>query len=69
MAVPLAPLPYHCLLRDYLKQHEANLWQWFCSTEAQSDYTAQVRLDSLLKTNTHTALSYVTEACRNLCVS
>jgi hypothetical protein len=46
----LAPLPYHLQLRDYLKAHEAALWRWFASAEADADYTQQVRLELLKAT-------------------
>jgi hypothetical protein len=46
----LMPLPYHVNLRAYLQQHEAELWAWFSSVEAASDYAANVRLDLLKST-------------------
>ena len=45
----LEPLAYHSALRDYLKTHEAELWNWFASAQAQADYTEHLRLE-LLKT-------------------
>jgi hypothetical protein len=44
----LAPLPYHREIRDYLKAHEPELWQWFTSTRAKENYAEDLRL-SLLK--------------------
>jgi len=44
----LEPLPYHIELRDYLKSQERDLWNWFASARAQSDYTENLRM-SLLK--------------------
>ncbi|HEX5221075.1 MAG TPA: M48 family metalloprotease, partial [Verrucomicrobiae bacterium] len=44
----LEPLPYHVELRDYLKSQERDLWNWFASARALSDYTENLRL-SLLK--------------------
>jgi hypothetical protein len=44
----LAPLPYHREIRDYLKTHEPELWQWFASTRAKENYAEELRL-SLLK--------------------
>ncbi len=44
----LEPLPYHVELRDYLKSHEHELWDWFASARAQADYTENLRL-ALLK--------------------
>jgi hypothetical protein len=43
----LEPLPYHVELRDYLKGQEADLWKWFASAQAQSDYTEHLRLELL----------------------
>lgn len=45
----LRPLPYHLRLRDYLRSEHEELFQWFRSTEAQSDYRESVELQ-LLKT-------------------
>lgn len=44
----LEPLPYHLELRDYLKSHEPDLWNWFASAQAQEDYAENLRL-ALLK--------------------
>ena len=49
-AEPLRPLPYHSELRDYLKQHERDLWHWFASAKAKADYTEQLRLELLKST-------------------
>jgi hypothetical protein len=46
----LQPLPYHLRIRDYLKQQERELWNWFSSAQAQSDYTEALRLDLLKST-------------------
>jgi hypothetical protein len=46
----LEPLPYHVELRDYLKSHERELWNWFASARAQADYTGNLRLDLLKST-------------------
>lgn len=45
----LEPLPYHVRMRDFLKSHHRELWDWFASTESQSDYAGAVELE-LLKT-------------------
>jgi hypothetical protein len=45
----LEPLPYHRKLRDYFKNRERELWDWFASGKAQENYTETLRLD-LLKT-------------------
>jgi predicted SprT family Zn-dependent metalloprotease len=43
-------LAYHVELRDYLKSHERELWNWFASARAQADYTENLRLDLLKST-------------------
>jgi hypothetical protein len=46
----LVPLAYHRELRDYLKSNEPDLWRWFASAAAQSNYTESLRLDLLKST-------------------
>ena len=46
----LEPLPYHRELRDYLKGHERELWEWFASARAKENYTETLRLDLLKAT-------------------
>jgi predicted SprT family Zn-dependent metalloprotease len=46
----LEPLPYHVELRDYLKSREPELWNWFASAQAQSDYTESLRMELLRST-------------------
>src|SRR5215475_9464389 len=46
----LEPLPYHLELRDYLKSHERELWNWFASAKAKADYTENLRLELLKST-------------------
>src|SRR5215471_18712150 len=46
----LEPLPYHVELRDYLKAHERELWNWFASARAQTDYTENLRMELLKST-------------------
>lgn len=43
----LQPLPYHRELKDYLKTHERELWDWFSSSQARLNYTETLRLDLL----------------------
>jgi hypothetical protein len=43
----LEPLRYHCVLRDYLKAQERDLWNWFASAQAKADYTEHLRLELL----------------------
>lgn len=44
----LAPTAYHREVRDYLRDHERDLWAWFASAQRQEDYAEGLRL-SLLK--------------------
>ena len=46
----LEPLSYHFELRDYLKSHERELWNWFASAQAKADYTENLRLELLKST-------------------
>src|SRR3954471_3933852 len=46
----LEPLPYHYVLRDYLKARERDLWSWFASAQAKADYTEHLRLELLKAT-------------------
>src|SRR5438128_6615310 len=44
------PLPYHVELRDYLKSDERELWNWFASAQARTDYTENLRMELLKAT-------------------
>jgi hypothetical protein len=46
----LEPLPYHVEVREYLKSHERELWNWFASAQAKADYTENLRLELLKST-------------------
>ncbi len=46
----LAPLRYHLELRDYLKSHEPELWNWFASGKAKADYAENLRMELLKST-------------------
>lgn len=46
----LAPLPYHREIRDYLKTHERELWNWHASARAQENYAEELRLHLLKST-------------------
>ena len=46
----LLALPYHVRLRDYLKEKESALWQWFSSAQAKMEYTESLRLELLKAT-------------------
>jgi hypothetical protein len=37
-------------LRDYLKKHERELWDWFASARAKADYTDNLKMDLLKST-------------------
>lgn len=47
---PLAPLPYHLELRDYLQEHESEVWNWFQSQRVQDDQIEAVRFELLKST-------------------
>jgi hypothetical protein len=47
---PLNPLPYHYALLDYFKSQERELWEWFASAQAKSNYTESLRLELLKST-------------------
>jgi len=49
-AADLQPLPYHSALRNYLKAHERELWNWMSSTQAKLNYTENLRLELLKST-------------------
>lgn len=46
---PLSPTAYHREVRDYLREHERELWTWFASARASENYSEDLRV-SLLKT-------------------
>lgn len=46
----LQPLPYHVRLRDYLREQETALWDWFSSAQARMHYTESLRLELLKST-------------------
>lgn len=43
----LQPTPYHRQVVDYLRREEAQLWDWFASVRARTDYAEKLRLDLL----------------------
>jgi len=47
--INLTPTPYHRELVDYLRSQERELWDWFSSAQAKTEYTESLRL-ALLKT-------------------
>lgn len=47
---PLQPLPYHYRIRDYLKSNHGDVWNWFSSAEAESDFSEAVQLELLKAT-------------------
>jgi hypothetical protein len=46
----LHPLQYHLELRNYFKSRETELWNWFSSAQAQTNYTEALKLDLLKST-------------------
>jgi hypothetical protein len=49
-ATILTPIPYHTELKNFLKKHEAEMWNWFASAEAKASYAEELRLDLLKST-------------------
>jgi hypothetical protein len=47
LAEQLTPLPYHTELRDYLKSQERDLWSYFASAKARTEFTEKIRVDLL----------------------
>ena len=47
---PLAPLPYHRQVVDYLRTEEPDVWRWACSAQAREEHAAAVRSDLLRQT-------------------
>lgn len=47
---PLEPLPYHQQIRDYLKEEETEIWNWYCSHRVQEDQAESVRFELLKST-------------------
>jgi len=65
----LQPLAYQRELKEYLKTHERELWDWFSSSQARLNYTETLRLDLLkatyrLDTETHAELYRVAEEAK-----
>lgn len=50
LGTQLQPLPYHEGLANYLQATESEAWDWFASTQAQSDYAEELKLDLLKQT-------------------
>lgn len=44
------PLPYHAAVRDYLKQQEREVWDWYASNRVRSEHAETTRFDLLKKT-------------------
>src|SRR3954470_10875310 len=49
-ATNVVPLPYHEAIRDYLKQEDPRVWQWFASHTAREEQAEAVRFDLLKNT-------------------
>lgn len=49
-ATRLEPLSYHREIRDYLKERERELWEWFASARAKENYAEELRLGLLKST-------------------
>ncbi|EAQ80602.1 hypothetical protein DSM3645_14690 [Blastopirellula marina DSM 3645] len=46
----MEPLPYHRQIRDYLKEEEAEIWNWYRSNRVQEDQAETVRFELLKST-------------------
>lgn len=49
-SLSLEPLPYHKAVRDFLKQQETALWDWFSKTRTQDEHAEAVKFDLLKRT-------------------
>ena len=49
-SLSLEPLPYHRAMVDYLRSEERDLWNWFSSAQARTQYTEALRLGLLKST-------------------
>lgn len=47
---PLAPLPYHRQVVEYLRTEEPDVWRWACSAQTREEHAAAVRSDLLRHT-------------------
>lgn len=45
--LPIEPLPYLLVMVEYLKTHEAELWDWFSSDRLRAEQNEAARLDLL----------------------
>lgn len=46
----LQPTPYHLAIRDFLKEEEGRVWEWFASHGARDEQAEAVRFDLLKRT-------------------
>lgn len=46
----LEPLPYQVAIRDYLKTHEAEVWNWYASNRVRDEQAEAVRFELLKST-------------------
>lgn len=49
-ALELKPLPYHEVLRDYLRAEEADVWHWYASNKVRDEQAEAVRFELLKST-------------------
>ena len=47
---PLAPLPFHREVVDYLRTEEPDVWRWACSAQSREEHATAVRNDLLRHT-------------------
>ena len=46
----LSPLPYHNAIRDFLKEEDSHVWEWFASNKTRDEQADAVRFDLLKNT-------------------
>lgn len=44
------PLPYHFAIRDYLKNEESQIWEWYASNRVRSEQAEAIRFELLKST-------------------
>ncbi|MAT72636.1 MAG: hypothetical protein CMJ58_24415 [Planctomycetaceae bacterium] len=47
---PRQPLPYHFAIRDYLKNEESQIWEWYASNRVRAEQNEAIRFDLLKST-------------------
>lgn len=50
ITLPLELLPYHSRIVEFLKQHDADVWNWFASTRRRAGQAEELRFELLKST-------------------